>query len=71
MVKEASCKKKEDFFFPSDKDIRKDIKAWQGHWETHQGTMVMPWDYGNAMKHVRGHWNQSSSFGNEGIGGQW
>lgn len=43
MVKEASCKKKEDFFFPSDKDIRKDVKAWQGHLETHQGTTVMPW----------------------------
>jgi len=36
-------KKKKDFFFPSDKDIRKDVKAWQGHLETHQGTMVMPW----------------------------
>jgi hypothetical protein len=35
--------KKNDCFSPSDKDIREDVKAQQGHWETHQGTMVMPW----------------------------
>jgi hypothetical protein len=65
MVKEASCQNKEDCFFPSDKDIRKDVKAQQGHWETHQETMIMPWstlgDIG--IKAFR--------FGNEGVGGQW
>jgi hypothetical protein len=64
MVKEASCQKKEDCFFSSDKDIRKDVKAQQ------RALRNTSRDYGNAMKHVRGHWNQSFSLGNKSVGGQ-